>query len=213
MTRTSTRSAGGALGGGVVFAGKRLAAQPFDGAGFLGREVAAFGSSLVAGAGAGREWLDEVWLPVGPAWIRVGKAAPPALRLNVRDAAVLAWAATRRELEVDWGATLSNGTAYLNAPSHGLRVNGDGAWGVALGTTVLVAATGVGREETRAHEMIHVIQDDFLTSVWSRPLESWGWGRIASGRLPLELGVVSILRGLEPMRDLEETEAGILARR
>src|SRR5688500_10942351 len=56
----------GALGGVVIYAGKRVAMDRFAGAGLLGREVAAVGTSMVRNAADGVGLLDRVVLPVGP---------------------------------------------------------------------------------------------------------------------------------------------------
>lgn len=63
----------GTLGGGVTYAGKRVAVERFGGAGFLGRELATVGGSMVRNASAGRGVLEELVLPVGP--VRCGRAS------------------------------------------------------------------------------------------------------------------------------------------
>ncbi len=64
----------GLTGGGVIYLGKRVAAERFSGAGLLGREVASLGTSMVRNASEGYGLLDDVVLPVGaaPPW-----QAPP----------------------------------------------------------------------------------------------------------------------------------------
>lgn len=200
----------GAVGGTVVFAGKRLAVEPFDGAGFLGREVGALGSSVVANASTGRGWLDEAWLPLGPLWIRTGFAAPVGVAVNVRELATIGWAASRSELELDWGASLSNGTAIFRAAGHQIRFDGEEVGGIAVGGVVLLSRRSFDAEVTRGHEVVHVIQDDFFTTVLSRPGEQWVWRRLSDGRLPVELGIATALRLLAPIHALEEAEAGSL---
>lgn len=204
----------GAAGGAVVFAGKRVAVERFDGAGFLGREIAAVGTSVVANAGAGRDWIDEVWLPLGPVWLRTGRAAPVGVRVNLRDVGVLAWAATRPELRFDAAASLSNGTAFFRADRHQIRYQGRYfIGGVALGTTVLLAKQSLWDESTAGHELIHVIQDDFVVHAWSRPLEKWGWLHLTGWNPPIDIALASAIRLLDPARDVEEYEAEALSRR
>lgn len=57
---------GGFVGGGVAYAGKAVAAEGFRGAGLMGREITAIGSSVVRNAGNGRSLLEALVLPVGP---------------------------------------------------------------------------------------------------------------------------------------------------
>jgi hypothetical protein len=204
----------GAAGGGLVFAGKRLVSEDFDGAGFLGREVGAVGSSVVANAGLGRGWLEEVWLPLGPLWIQANWHTPERFRLNVWTLGSLAWALGRPELELDWGETLSNGTFVLRSPRHGLRSDDEPASGITLGGNVLIGRLPASEhEEVRAHELVHVIQQDFVVRAWSRPLESRGWRELLGRDLPIDLAIVPVLLFPPFLSDLMEAEADVLESR
>ena len=99
------------------------AVEQFDGAGFLGRQVSSVGSGMVVDAGQGRALFGEVWLPLGPAWVRVRPGAKLGGRVNLRDVGTLIWAATRPELGLDLEASLSNGAPVFVAESHQI-VNG-----------------------------------------------------------------------------------------
>lgn len=207
---------GGMLGGGVVFAGKRLVVEDFDGARLLGRQVGALGSNMVANAGAGAPWLGEIWLPVGPLWVQaVGETpGPEGVRLDAWRAATLLWAATRSELRVDWGASTSSGAFVFDVPEHELRADGVRASGLTRGSVVLLGpALPPDREQTLGHELVHVVQLDFSHLVWGRPLESWGWRRLFDGEPPVDIGVTTGFLLHPFVHDLQEGEAETLEAR
>ncbi|HEY0038425.1 MAG TPA: hypothetical protein VGB66_17125, partial [Longimicrobium sp.] len=100
----------GAAGGVGVYAGKRIAVAPWSGAGFVGRQVASVGSSVVWNAGAGRPSFEEVALPVGPVRLYLRTSGQgPRVHARVDAVAVMAtaYAASRPELEWDPGRSLS----------------------------------------------------------------------------------------------------------
>ena len=80
----------GALGGAVVYAGKRLSVERFSGAGFLGREIAAVGTSIVRNAGEGAATLRRLVLPVGPLRLYLQPKGSAVVNLKV-DLYELAW--------------------------------------------------------------------------------------------------------------------------
>lgn len=199
----------GSVGGGVVFVGKRVAAEEFGCAGLLGRELAALGSSMTANAGRGRGWLEEVWLPVGPLWVQVAPAAGLRARVNMLDVGLLAWATARPELRFDWTASLSNGTPIFHSPGHHILFGDRAVRGFASGGVVALGARG-DDDRTRAHEMAHVIQHDFVVHSWSRPIETRGWSFLTDRVVPLDLGVALLLGFVPPLRSLVEREAEVL---
>jgi hypothetical protein len=205
---------GGMVGGGVVFAGKRLVVEDFDGAGILGRYVGALGSNVVRNAGRGTGWVDEVWLPLGPLWIQSSPESDRGLRVNVWQSVVLGWALTRKELELDWSSSAWSGTLVFKAPRHRLRSDGDPIGGFAVGSLVFL---GPGSESdiqlSRGHELVHVVQQDFGYLAWERPAESWGWSRAFHRSSPVDLGLLSSVLLQPIIRPLPEGEAGVLESR
>lgn len=160
----------GALGGAVVYVGKRVAVERFDGAGLLGREVAAVGSSVVWNAAAGRGSLARILLPVGPAHLYVEPGARRPVRLEVEAVALGAtlYAATRPELRFDFGASLSSGAAVFRADGHTFGIYE----GMAFPGTILVSASAGARTEAAfAHERVHVLQADQVFLALSRPAQ------------------------------------------
>lgn len=197
----------GSVGGGGVFFGKCVASERFGGAGLLGRQMAAVGSSVAANGGMGRGWLEEVWLPAGPFWIQASPASAHDLRLDLSNVVALAWAGTRRELEFDWRQSVSTGAAIFVAPEHRIVKGGDRMNGFSIpGGAVL----GVGSREpddVRAHEMTHVIQQDYLRQNVSLPVEAWAWRLALDRTVPIDVGVAGLLTALPFVNALIEAEA------
>lgn len=182
----------GALGGAVVFAGKRVAIQGFDGAGLLGRMTGGVGSSMVAGAAESRPLLSEVWLPVGPLWLRARGSGGVPVRVSLRELGTLVWAGTRDELAFDVSESLSNGTPVFRAERHHLE-HGSRVGGIALGGVVLVGRSDIPPERVRRHEMIHVLQHDFGQRALAHPAEAWLGRRLLGRELPVVVGAVDLL--------------------
>lgn len=174
----------GAAGGAGVFAGKRIAAARWAGAGLVGRQVASVGSSVVWNAGQGRPSLEQVALPLGPVRFYVRPlGGGPRVRARV-DALSLAsnvYAALRPELAWNPGRSLSAGVMVFDAPAHWLRVGGHGASGVAAPGTVLLAGTRyvppAEQSNSFAHERVHVLQADQIFFAVGRPVQEWGAAR------------------------------------
>lgn len=200
----------GAAGGGVVFAGKRVAVESFDGAGLLGREMAGVGTSIVRNAGDGQGWLEEVWLPIGPVWLQVRSGEGRRLRLYLPDIVALAWATRMSELELDWSRSLSNGAMVFTSPEHRIEHESRHIAGVAIGGVILLGPTLADRETVQNHENVHVIQQDYLLHTVSRPIEAWGWRWVTTRQIPIDLGVppVTIYPGF--LRDIGEAESQVL---
>lgn len=166
--------AGGALGGGVSYAGKRVAAETFAGAGFLGREVAAVGASIVRNASDARPLLDSLRLPVGPLRVYVSPRDPGRFRLeaDVHNLYRTAQGLADDDLRLDLGESLSSGLPVFRSDRALRDTRGRAVLGVAVGGAVFLSPVeGAAAERTLAHERSHVLQDDFLYHAWLRPLE------------------------------------------
>ena len=170
----------GAVGGVAVYAGKRLAASRFDGAGFVGRQVAAVGTSVGRNAADGRGPLDELAFPLGWAglyWDRVegGVTVRP-------DVNAIAWSvhlAFRPGTDFDWGRSVSSG-----APVFLTR---DGSFendvaGRTYGNVILADRTAnIPLDVIVAHERVHVLQLDHHHALWGDPVERWATGLLGDG--------------------------------
>jgi len=180
----------GLLGGSAVYAGKRIAAERFDGAGLIGRQVAATGTSMVRNAGKGVHAFDRLLLPLGPIRLDV---SPREGRWSVRtDAVAIGWIVygiAESELELAWGRSIGAGTAIFR--TRGTLISFDGEEAHAAGVTnagvVFVAdvpAYGARvLERGLAHERIHVLQQDFIAAAWTDPLVDALLARTAPTRL------------------------------
>lgn len=214
----------GALGGGVTYLGKRVAAQRWWGAGLLGRATGSAGASVVRNAGAGEPSLSEVVLPLGPARLYLQPQRGPSARLQVDPVGVvvLALAATDRELGFDAGASLSAGAPVFRARTHS-----DGRTWTGRQTAGVIRTRpfdGSAEERRRfadvlTHERIHVLQYDQSYLLWGAPLEQRVLSALPAGEavgrwldLPLELSAWWLLHRVVPYRRRPwEAEAFVLS--
>ena len=163
------------FGGGVAMgAGKQVAGQRFDGAGLMGRQLAAFGTSMVRSAS---EDTMVVIVPVGPMTFEVRPSAVDRVRprVNVVSTATLLYYVVRADTRLDMGATLSAGAPVFRFPTETVSTRDGIIFGrmdfgtIILGRTPLVQDRQ--RRMTLPHEAIHVVQYDFLEQALSLPLE------------------------------------------
>lgn len=174
----------GAAGGALVYAGKRVAVQRWEGAGLVGREVAAVGSSVVWNASAGRGVLDRLVLPVGPVRLYVardeGFRVTPKLDLSSAVAIAVATVDGRME----WGRSISAGapvfhrSAYTRAEVRAQHAAGVITYRDPLGRRDPAEA----RVESLGHELVHVIQRDQAFLWWGEPAEEALLGSTPAGR-------------------------------
>ena len=179
----------GMAGGAATWAGKRITAESFGGAGLIGRGVSAAGASMVRNAGDGAPTFDRLILPVGPLWLDYSPRRR-ALRVRV-DVAALAWvtwAVAESELDLDVRESLSAGTPLFRTKGKLLSSGHDDAHAAGVtnaGIILLADVPAYGPEFERramAHERIHVLQEDQLAILWSDPGVSRVAGLTASGR-------------------------------
>lgn len=165
----------GFLGGTVVYAGKRVAAARVSGAGFVGREIAALGASVVRNASEGREALASLAFPLGPLTLHLRTGSDPAVRprLSLGAAYWTAYGLTHPELHLDAPASLSAGTPVFDADHGFFEFQPGSPDGAAAGGVVFLAHSPVDHQSVFAHERIHVLQTDYFIHTWSRPAEEW----------------------------------------
>lgn len=167
----------GALGGSAVYAGKRLAAESFFGAGFLGRGISSVGSSVVRNAADGRGLLEEVALPVGPIRLYATADDPtdPRVEVDLRDLYWTAYGLVEERLTLDLDESLSSGAPVFRADRPLEGTDDEPAGGLAQ-AGIIFLGPGAGSQDAEGeivlpHERAHVIQHDFIYHVWLRPLE------------------------------------------
>lgn len=175
----------GAMGGALMYGGKRLVGSDVEFGGLLGRQVSATGTSIIRNAGEGRASLERVILPLGVIRLHVNLAdvRVEAARLNVSELAALAWAASRDELTIDWRATLESGAPVFDAWDYQIDNGGRAVNGLmANGVVLLSGVRSRDRPTVLRHEVVHVLQHDFLMEAISSPVESWLLQRLPGGR-------------------------------
>jgi hypothetical protein len=180
----------GVVGGGTVYAGEVIAVQRWDGAGLVGREVAAVGASVVRNAGEGRGALERVSLPLGPVRLHLGTGAGGGVRATV-DLHTLFWIGyglVEPALHFDAGASLSAGAPVFRTRDQMMiwRRSGNMMSGVAPAGAIFLADVPHQDADFRsyvfAHERVHTLQYDQLSHTVGDPLEKWLLGRFAAGR-------------------------------
>lgn len=179
----------GAMGGALIYTGKRIAVERFDGAGFIGREVGAVGASVVRNAADGIGSFERVVLPVGPVRLYVSttdrfRVQP---RIDVSAAAWLTYAVLEPELKLHWGDSFSAGTPVFRTENK-MIVQGASnpdetndsrfqALGVApsglIFRSYIPAYGNKVLDRTFAHERVHVLQSDQIFLTLTDPGEDW----------------------------------------
>ena len=185
----------GALGGAVVYAGKRIAGkriavERFYGAGLAGREVAAVGTSMVRNASDGRGALEQLVLPIGVARLYlqgVNTSAAPVrawVKLDVLTVLATAHLALRDNVDFDVGASISAGTPVFFTRQPWTERNrmasqvGGVIW---LGANPYAPYPNADVSTAFAHERVHVAQDDFSFLTWGVRVEGLLTERVPGG--------------------------------
>jgi hypothetical protein len=174
----------GALGGSVYYAGLRMTAQRFDGAGLIGRQLAATGTAMVRNASDGRPALERLFVPLGPLHLYIDRADGFAVRpkVNVAALTVLLSAVAEPRLHWDAGATFSAGAPVFRAPGRRVVNDGETRGGYARAGSMFISDMGPEHDPLiLAHERVHVVQGDWLFLAWSEPVEAWLMSRIPGG--------------------------------
>jgi hypothetical protein len=178
----------GALGGGITYVGKRVSAERFAGAGFMGREIAAVGSAVVRNASAARPAFERLVFPVGPVTLHVW---PRQRRFDASvDVIAVGWMVygfTEPELNFAAGESLSAGTAVFRTDNRlimnrGNRTHAGGFAAAGIIFQSFVPAWGEPfLERTLAHERVHVAQEDqFLYTIFE-PAADWLLAKVPHG--------------------------------
>ena len=168
------RALAAGFGGGVLTGvGKQVAAARWVGAGLIGRQVGAAGTSLIYSATADTAVL---FAPIGPATLELRPRSPSRarLRLNVAQTLTLVHAAGEGSAHVDRGATLSTGTPVFRRPRRKMPVS-DNTNGYATPGAIFLARDelrpGEMRRTVLPHETVHVVQWDAYSYLVTLPLE------------------------------------------
>lgn len=169
----------GALGGALVYGGKAVSGQRFAGAGMLGRQASAVGSSIVANAAASRKPLDRVVLPLGVTRFYWHRAHRNSLRLKLDVPATIAsiYYARQRDVSLDVDRSFSAGAVVFVRHDFSLSAGKH-----VLSVIKLRQDSRTTMEASLAHEQVHVLQTDFSFVAWSEPAERWLLSKTRVGR-------------------------------
>lgn len=175
----------GALGGAIVYAGKWTVAQKFSGAGFVGREVGAVGSSVVRNASDRLGTFDRLVLPAG--FVRVywnRKQGDVTAKVDVVAAGYIAYGIFEKGLDFDTRESLSSGTAVFKTQNKVLTYGGDHAHAAGVTETGVVFRSNVagwGPEflnRVVRHERVHMVQHDQLYITLNDRLNDWVFSKV-----------------------------------
>ena len=180
----------GALGGSISYAGKRISARRFDGAGLLGREIAAVGASVVHNAAQARPSFETIVLPIGPVRLHVRPFEKRITHASLDLVATgwMLWAVAEDELALDVDESLSAGTPVFRTDNkliiyslNRLAAGGFTPAGVVLQSYVPAWGQPFIRR-VLAHERVHVAQEDYVYLTTIAPAESWLLHKLPHGR-------------------------------
>jgi hypothetical protein len=202
----------GAQGGTLSFAGKLVAARPELGGGLVGRPLAALGSSWVANAARGRGRFAEVLMPFGP--LRLSRTGGHGVRVGVSgtDLLVIAIGVLSQDWEWDWSTTISSGTPVFRVRSGGMILDRDRVLdGAAIGGVVFMAnQPAAPLDQVLGHELVHVIQADWVEIVASQEADRTLLGLLGWGDLESRVTVNTVgLLGAWASRRVDWLAAGI----
>lgn len=152
----------------MAYAGKRVAVEPFDGAGFLGRELVGVGGSMIRNVSDGRGLLDELVLPVGPVRLHVSRGRGVVPKLDLSTLVVSGAFVLMYDARLDVGASLSSGSMLFrgsSSPMPGLT---------AAGATMLWSDMPSSEgPRLAAHERVHILQYDQMYLMWGQAMDRW----------------------------------------
>ena len=188
------------FGGGVVLgAGKQVAGRRFDGSGLIGRQLAAFGTSVVRAAS---EDTMLFIVPVGPMALEVRPRAVDRVRPRVHlvGTATVLYYVIRADTRFDMRATLSAGAPVFRFPTETVTTRDGIIFGrMDFGTILLGSPPSVldaQRRMTLPHESIHILQYDFLDQALTLPPERAILGKLGAGAgflRHVDLGAISVV--------------------
>lgn len=188
------------FGGGVALGvGKQVAGRRFDGSGLIGRQLAAFGTSVVRTAS---EDTMLFIVPAGPMTLEVRPGAVERVRprVNLVGTATVLYYVIRADTRFDMRSTLSAGAPVFRFPTETVTTRDGIIFGrMDFGTIVLGSPPSVldaQRRLTLPHESIHILQYDFLDQALALPPERAILRKLGAGTgflRHVDVGAISVL--------------------
>jgi hypothetical protein len=186
----------GLAGGATVSVGRQVAASPFSGSGFTGREISAVGISLITSAGSDHMTLS---FPVGPVQLQLVDGHSFDWRINATDAVAAIINATGKATRLDAGLSMSSGTFVFRSGRATFHTANGEASGSEFFESIKLASDafdGSGKvPNVLFHENVHVLQDDYLANTVANPIERAILNRTYIGRRitrHIDIGLLSV---------------------
>lgn len=186
----------GIAGGAAMGIGRQIAASPFDGSGFIGREVSAAGISAITSAGKDHfTWS----FPIGPVELQLVDGRTFDWRVNATYTIAAVLNATGKRTQLDGPLSLSSGTFVFRdsrATFHTSSGEASGSeffGGIKLSENAFEGANGT--PNVLFHENVHVLQDDYLAFAVANPIERAILDRVKFGRRitrHIDVGLLSL---------------------
>jgi len=178
----------GALGGLTVYAGKVLVSRNSRFTNYFGRTLASAGGSAVLDAAAGRSLFTVVTLPYGPIRVHVKKSGRyhAHVKLDLWTSIVMIEGFRKKAQALDVETSLFAGVPVFEIDSMKPTgvVGGSHLAGVITFRTATAEdhASDSERRKIIGHELVHVVQSDFLFNSYAMPLEAELLKRVPLGR-------------------------------
>jgi hypothetical protein len=203
----------GGAGGGVAYLGKYISVQQAPGVALLGRQTAALGASITRSAITGSGAFERLAFPLGPFRIH-RSAAGTRLTMDLPTVAGTIYGLSRPGARFDLGRSLATGALVFEVESIRRERSNQQIVGMAIGGTILFRPDPrflISNAEIMAHEVIHVLQHDFMATALSSPFEEWLTAKLpgpfAGGLQYLDLGAHLALRAVPAMLGTESRNA------
>lgn len=161
----------GAAAGATVFAGKRIIGEESPLAWWLGREIAAIGSSEVVNAGEGLPVLQRAVIPVGPIRFHIDRGAKRKVvpRLDIVSSVAALVIGSRERTRFALKESVATGVLVFIVPEESAVVGTHSAGIMSLGEAVPDGdfAPLTSKRLVMSHELVHTAQYDFAFTAWS----------------------------------------------
>ncbi len=191
----------GLIGGATIGAARQVAASPFSGSGFVGRELSAVGISALTSAGSDHTTLS---FPVGPVEFQLTDGREFDWRVNATYAVAAIMNSASRTTHIDAKLSMYSGTFVFRDNRETLHTSNGEARGSEFFGGIKIAKSAFtnsnGTPSVLYHENVHVLQDDYLAFAVANPLEGLVLNQTSIGRRitrHIDVGLLSLgLNGL-----------------
>lgn len=170
-------AAKGAAAGAMIFAAKWVISRNYPSTNLLGRSLGAVGSSAVLNSARDRPMFEQMAIPYGPVRFHISLDSTVKVRLKIDLAATISTlqALNNDEIKFDGGRSISSGVMTFRADTTGTATEISGMHRASV-VVFRPASTRQGvseseAEKTIAHELVHVVQYDFLFNAVGSPAE------------------------------------------